>query len=420
MDRRGKLYLLLALTGVGAFPALAAPAEAAGARSYWVSTRGDDAAPGTRARPLKSVRRALDLSRGGELVNVLPGLHRNTGARPSWTHHGVRRRPVIVRGVGDSPAVLEDLSLNQATGIRFERLRFQGTLTIFGGGRISVANNEFTGAHSPAGVANAIVLRGGAKRVTIERNWFHHVASAIVGPPAPKVSSLITIRENVMEDLRVDGIQFGFWRNTTIEGNVIRRIQTTNPAFHNDGIQSYGAIWRTRILRNTITESHHQGILIGDEKGPIDDLLIESNVITQTGAYPLYLFGGTRVRILGNTVWRAARAQAAGIVLRRRDNTTTPSDAIIANNIASRIATYMPVAVRDWNLVGSKGVQYGQPAPHELLGAEPAFLDAAGLDMRLADTSPARGRGNPAFAGTGLDRLGRPRSSSAPTLGAFE
>lgn len=414
---RGQLWLALALACAAAAPG---PAEAgsSGQRSLWVSTRGSDAAPGTRARPFRTVRRALDASRGGERINVLPGLHRSRGSAGLWTHSGRHRRTVVVRGVGRRPSVVENLNLVHATGIRLERLRFQGTLTIFGGGRISVVNNEFTGAGT-GGVTNGIVLRGGAERVTIERNWFHHLASAVTGPPAPKVSRLIRIRENVMEDLRVDGIQFGFWRDTTIEGNVIRRLQTLSPRFHNDGIQSYGAIWRTRILRNTIAQSHHQGILIGDEKGPIEDLLIESNVVTQTGAYPLYLFGGTGVRILGNTVWRAPGARAAGIVLRRRDNSTAPSDAVIANNIASRIATYMPVAVRDWNLVGSKGVQYGAPAPHELLDVEPLFVDPAGLDMRLSDTSPARGRGNPAFAGGGLDRAGRPRSDP-PALGAYE
>lgn len=64
-------------------------------RVIYVSPDGNDAAAGTAEAPRQSVQRALDDAGPGDVVRLLPGVHRE---RVSFTHGGTYGRPVVLEG----------------------------------------------------------------------------------------------------------------------------------------------------------------------------------------------------------------------------------------------------------------------------------------------------------------------------------
>jgi hypothetical protein len=87
--------------GFAAVPyALLAPAP--GGREWYVSPTGSDAAPGTRAAPLKTVARAAQFARAGDVVTIAPGTYtesvrvRNTGTPERRIVFQAERRGAVV------------------------------------------------------------------------------------------------------------------------------------------------------------------------------------------------------------------------------------------------------------------------------------------------------------------------------------
>jgi hypothetical protein len=81
---------VLAVLAVVAFDAGGTPvvrdgAEAAGRRTLHVAPTGDDAAPGTARRPLRTLQRAADLATAGTTVEVAPGRYGPVVSRADGT-----------------------------------------------------------------------------------------------------------------------------------------------------------------------------------------------------------------------------------------------------------------------------------------------------------------------------------------------
>jgi hypothetical protein len=416
--------LLLAAV-IGALT-LAAPAGASAADLY-VAPTGSDLNPGlTPAAPLRSVGKALSLSAGGETVHVAAGTYtKPTTNLGSVTYTDKRPHASTVTVAGEPGAILQGLRLEPgSTNVRLQGLEFTDTLSIFGARNVEVAGNDFHG------MTYGILLRGGAASVNISANRFHDLGTAIEAPaygstdPAvAKFSTGIRITDNVIEDLTQDGIQFGWWNDVEISGNVMRRLDYPSTAIHNDGIQSYGNVTGLRILRNTISNSAGQGMLISAEKGPIENARIDGNLIYMTDAVPLYTFDVSGLTVINNTVWRQpGKTSLNAITLKRRDTSAAVGDTIVANNLASEIAYNYPVAVRAYNWVGAKGVwwtRYQLPGPGERSDVgDPGFVDRVNANFHLAAGLKARGAGTAAY-GLGLDRDGLTRATP-PSIGAFE
>lgn len=367
------------------------------AATVHVSPDGADDARGTAADPVRSIGRGLYLADGGETVLVQPGEYPRPRVLSVTSYTDKRRHdpPVTVRGAGPGVEV-EGFRVQAASGITFENLHFTGTLDISSvSADIVVEDNEFSGPQE-----NGITLRGGADGVRIANNHFHHIGSAIKAPgygdlnhPSARVSRDIDIVGNVMEDLRVDGIQFGFWDDVRVEGNLIRRLEHPSGTLHNDGIQLYGRSQRVAIVGNRIFDSGGQGILAGPEQGPIVDLRVEGNVISETAAVPMYLLSVDGLRVIGNTVWKhRTTCSCSGIALRHRDGSSRPMDAIVTGNIATQIAYYMPVTLRADNIVAYKGVRWSgfqAPGVGERELRDPGFVDPSAYDFRLRPDAPA-------------------------------
>lgn len=81
--------------------------------------------------------------------------------------------------------------------------------------------------------------------------------------------------------------------NTVIEDSYIHDLVYCDGC-HNDGIQSTGGSTGIRIRHNRIENPHEQTscILLGDEEGPMDDAIIEDNLLNG-GNYTIYVGVGT-------------------------------------------------------------------------------------------------------------------------------
>lgn len=396
-------------------------AASAQAASLYVSPDGSDANSGAATAPLRSFGKALDIAKGGETVYVAPGSYPKpaTLSVASYTHDRVLPAMVTVKATGPG-VVAQGFRVDRGTNVRFEGIEWVDTLQISTGARnIEVVGNEFRGGE------NGIYLRNSARDVLIAGNHFHDIGTAVKGAPEmlSRVLWRITIRDNVMEDLRVDGIQFGFWNDVAITDNVIRRLDHPLDTLHNDGIQVYGEVVNALIARNRVYDSRGQGIMVSSERGQLQNVTIADNVVYMTDGVPLYTVlrqtdKGTRVT--GNTVWRnPAHSSYAGIVVKAYDNLA--NEVVVANNIASQIAYGMPVGYRGHNISATKSTwwtRYQLPGPGEVTNIDPRFVDRSNADFRLQPTSPARSAGTASYTSL-TDVAGLPRLVP-PSIGAYE
>lgn len=396
-----------------------APAPSPGLPSgdFFVSPHGDDAASGGESAPLRTIDRALQLATGGETVVVLPGSY------PAF--RDTRRRAAETKLIGIASPEVAGAGLMGSSNLTISGFVFTGKVLIRrhptfadrNAQDITIRDNELTSATPLA--RRCLTIRDGAERITVAGNWIHDCRGGIDGPgygfddPADvPLTAGITIRDNLLERFRADGIQFAHWRDVEIADNTIRTMQDPDHVEHNDGIQIMGDSARVRILRNVIAHSNGQLIIVqGAVGGPNDDILLRDNLAFDSATYAWQLGDVTDLRVYNNTVWKS---KYGGILLR------PGAYASVANNIADFIGSSFgsgpgSYTYFDYNLMGRT---WNTVLPHSGVGIDPGFVDAADDDYRLRPDSIAVGRGNPDFAGP-TDLAGNPRPDP-PSLGALE
>ena len=112
----------------------------------------------------------------------------------------------------------------------------------------------------------------------------------------------INILNNHLENFTGDAIQFGTWSNVTIDGNTIENmIDAAGNTYHNDGIQFTGNTQNATITNNYVAHSSGQLMLIQPAVGPIDNVVVENNVVWDTnignGGYAIQSQGITHAQI---------------------------------------------------------------------------------------------------------------------------
>lgn len=249
--------------------------------------------------------------------------------------------------------------------------------------------------------AYGVFLRDGSM-VTIEDSFIHDVFRGI---------ALFEITDgaaerNLITQAGSDGIVGRGLINVKIQSNIIKDFDVIDPvAHHPDGIQ----IWARDAERQTVgveisqnvilrgKGDPTQGILIGTDELPADDITITNNVIHQSMYQGIYVERVGNVDVSNNTVtpfnWKT---DEPGIEIR---SPTGP--ATVGDNIAVKYRLASAV-----NATGNVEIDFGNPwletyaetlmqAPHEGEAARPedfrrkTDIGAVGFIEALASNSPA-------------------------------
>jgi Right handed beta helix region/Protein of unknown function (DUF1565) len=223
--------------------------------ALWVSRTGSDAAPGTSARPLRTISRALDLARPGERILVRSGIY------PEWAEGGPRgtaANPITLQPApGERPVISHGFKLDGARYVRVSGMTFDGTgnpdgfgTSVWDSQHVELSDNEITGYQSAQGV----LIKEQSEDIRVIGNHIHDLG----------------VRPRYEH-----GVYCESGREVVISGNVIHDIRTGY------GIHLFGDCDGTRIVRNTIARNGMSGITIGgnDERGTADHTLVARNVI---------------------------------------------------------------------------------------------------------------------------------------------
>jgi parallel beta-helix repeat protein len=220
---------------LGAMPARA------GSPSYYVSPAGNDANPGTLARPWRTVQRAANTVPAGSTVYLRGGTHSSF----TMSRSGTASAPITFTAYGSERPVVDGRSAVPYT-IRIVRAR-----------HIRIAN---------------LTVRGGFAHG-------HHGAGVDV-----EYSASIQIRNNVIADNKAFGVRSYSSTHVTIDGNEVRGNAV--------GIHVGRAGEGTRVTNNRI---HHNNRMIVNTAGIKHDDAGGEGValVMTTGA----------IRVSGNHIW---------------------------------------------------------------------------------------------------------------------
>ena len=376
---RPGVALCAALLAVAVAPA------AASATRYYVSPTGNDTAAGSAAAPWATLQKAVDTIAGGDTVLVAPGSYASfTDTRLHGT--GVRitaqdqSQPPVLHGAvlaGDS-----FLTIDHATIDREVTLRTHPTNAAKFAHDIIFSDSSFPSATG----STCLTIRNGAYNVTVRDNHFTGCYTGILGPgdgiadPAARpMARNIQVLGNTIEHIRSDGMQFGNWDDSVIDGNVIRDVHDPAGVIHNDAIQVMGNSHRLRISDNTLDGSI-QELFTQDALGSNDTLVATGNLILGGWAYSVQLEGTRNITFANNTVWRSKY----GVIFRNGTSGTW------SHNVIDRYVPGEgtgPMADAGYNLTYTRTA--GTPAATDLVGVDPLFVDPLAGDFHLQAASPA-------------------------------
>lgn len=376
---------------------LAGPAAARGSTLY-VAKTGSDSAPGTLARPLATLQKAVDVAPGGSRIRVAPGTY--AGFRDTRIHADSAKAyglTITARNPAARP-LIHGAMISGAAYLTLDRLRFDSMVELSShpsnGAKfahdVAITNSSLTNA----GGGTCLQIRSGSYRLRIADNLIERCYSGIIGPggkpsdPARRpMTRDVKVTGNTIRHLISDGMQFGNWEDVLIDGNLIVDVNDPTHAAHNDGIQIMGNSHRVRVTNNTLRDST-QLLFAQDALGPNDGLFVARNLITDGLGYSVQLAGTSNVTFVSNTVWRSRY----GVIFR------TGASGAWARNVIDR---YVPGEGSGTMTDLGSNLTYtrtaGLPVPTDLVRVDPQFVDAANGDFNLRPTSPAIALGAGAF-----------------------
>ncbi|HEY7372513.1 MAG TPA: right-handed parallel beta-helix repeat-containing protein, partial [Polyangia bacterium] len=400
---------------------LAAPSPARAA-SYGVSPTGSDTASGMSGAPWRTIQRAFDTVKAGDVVTVEDGTYAGIACDGV---SGTAAARIVFKSRNRWGAKIT--SATSGSSEDFVQLASCSYITIDG--------FEVSGAPRSGIAILGNNDDGSDARGVIIQNCFSHNngGTSTAG--------------------RHDGVFSGFALDLTIQDN---RIDTVGE----HGIYVSNAADNPAILRNDVNNTGNNCIQINADlstggDGLISNWRIEGNTVRNCkGSAGFNLDGAIRGVARNNVIFNAAKG---GITLFQGDGAEASHDNLIVNNtiydptgsraaiqvadgannnviynniLVSQAAAFEVQAVtglmHDYNLVSS--YDGTTAASHEATPANAAalFADATGGDLRLADLTPALAvdKGVAIFGGMAApatDVLGAPRPAGAAfDIGAYE
>jgi parallel beta-helix repeat protein len=273
--RSAAVAILLALALVGAAcggdsnsdpadpPATTAP-PADDATSY-VDPQGDDEAAGTMAAPWRTLGRAVEELRPGDVVLVRSGTY---AENVDIARGGTGAEPVTVRAFpGEQPLLTGRLKV-AADHVRVSGLIVEGrtptnptdvAVYVSGAVDVQLIRNEIRRAGQ-----SGIFVGDGSSRTQIVSNWIH---------------------DNGRNALLDHGIYVENAADTLVANNVVG----SNVGY---GIQLYPDADDSVVTQNTVVRNGRSGVIVGGEETTSDRNSIENNIVSFNGEQGIRTFWG--------------------------------------------------------------------------------------------------------------------------------
>jgi hypothetical protein len=382
-------HLLVCLTATAALLAAPSPgrADEAPVRILHVDAAGDDLlADGSAALPWRTLQRAADRARPGDVVAVRGGTYAGFDLRQS----GREGQPIVFRA---EPGVVIDTA---------------NPVTPGHGINVAGVSHVVLEAFTIVGLPGSGIRLGGTRDVALRQNSVERCGGPAI---AATVSDDLTLEANL-----VTGSRQGAGILVSSPGG--RLLIRNNVARGNRGagIQVLGAPGVDAADRAAaVIEANH----VVDNAGPgieadgVRGLRLQNNLVHGNRGAGLAVrratAGGAPALIAHNTVIQAADA----------DRALWLGPGVAGPRIVNNLLLHADPARGG---IGVTGDTDGLVDDHNLIAGEPAalFVDAPGGDYRLRDQASARDAGTPLAAVT-HDRDGRPRPlGPAPDVGAYE
>lgn len=328
----------------------------AGSSSFYVAPWGANTNPGTKAKPWRTIQKALNNLKAGQTAYVRRGTYREAA---TFSRSGSASDPITLSAYpGERPVVTGRLKI---TGQYFKVMRL-----VFKG--------------SSFNADSALVYVSGAAHVTIVRNVIRdgRMSGIYIGDTGNSSHDVTIIRNNIRDNGTHKGQDHGIYCDNCVDGVIANNIIAHNIA---RGIQLYENPKRMLVTENTIV-SNLTGVGIGgDGASTADNNLVVTNIIAFNRRFGV------------STYW---------------------PDAVGSGNVVRRNLIYGN-RVRNVYIDVKGGVDV-----FDKIVKSPLFVDRAHANYHLRYGSPAINQGIAAYSEQiDYDGDGRPKGS-APDLGMDE
>ena len=271
--------------------------------TFYVSTTGNDAGPGTSSAPWRTIQHAANMVHPGDVVQVFGGVYNEIVTIP--TSGNATAGYITFESVPGQTAILDGTGLNVAGGQQIGMFSLAGMHSY-----IVIQNFEIRNFQSSTknAVPVGIDFEGAGSYIEILNNHIHNIvqtlggcnaanalAMAIYGTQAPASINNITIKGN-----ELDHNTTGCSENMSLDGNVQYFAVTSNLVHDNDniGIDNIGF---EGVSPNANFDQARDG---WDFQNTIYNITSSSNPVYhgQLGANGQYCDGCTRVIIERNLI----------------------------------------------------------------------------------------------------------------------
>jgi hypothetical protein len=298
--------------------AVAVHGDDAKGRTFYVAPTGDDAGPGTKEKPWKTVQHAADTAKAGDTVTILSGTYhervavKNSGepGRPirfvappgevatldgqdvpepygvfdtnrqsHLTVTGLRVKNGLPRGIGVFVRGSQDVTV---TDCKTEYTADSGIMADFSDG-VTLTNNEVTKACQRGGEESVSIKR--SENVTVERNHVHHTGHE--GIDVKEGARHVRVRDNHLYDVERQALYADAWDKPTFdlrfENNVVHDCMFGAGACSETG----GLLSDVWFVNNVIYDLKGPGLFVADwgrpGTHPIKDLYFVNNTVVRCG-----------------------------------------------------------------------------------------------------------------------------------------
>jgi len=398
-----------------------APAAAAPLRTFYVDPAGNDSAAGSITSPWRTLQKAANTVRAGDLVIVRAGHY----AGLYLTTSGTATDPITFRG--DPGAIVDTRNPTTPDGINLEGASYVviESFTVTGvprAGIRAVLNHHVT-IRGNTGDLNGRwgILTGFSDDLLIENNTMSR-SQAEHGIYVGNSGDRPVIRRNVVWGNNANGIHMngdlsqggdGIISGAIVEGNIIHDNGVAGGSGINcDGVQS--SIIRNNLLYN----NHASGISLyqidGGQPARNNQVLNNTIVMASDARWALNIQNASTGNVVRNNILYNQQSFRGSIAISADSLSGFVSDTNVVMDRFSTDGGDTRVTLAAWRSATGQDT-------HSII-ATPAtlFANFAGNDYHLSATSPARDAGG-TLANVTDDLEGAPRpQGSAFDIGAYE